>query len=170
MRPYLCVEETKFFYDFQTHEHRGVDRLTTGLVGSFLFFNQKLQALNQSLFFDVVSVTLFVLIRRFVNLIYDTKLFFSSKFRDLRERLDCTWFPIGMQWYNNAVNPIFCFITKTLTKSVEKLIIMFGFFIASLLKIIRSSHPTRSFSIRTFLPPTRTQIFVSFNDWNLSPI
>ena len=170
MRPYLCVEETKFFYDFQTHEHRGVDRLTTGLVGSFLFFNQKLQALNQSLFFDVVSVTLFVLIRRFVNLIYDTKLFFSSKFWDLREPLDCAWFPIGMQWYNNAVNPIFCFITKTLTKSVEKLIIMFGFFIASLLKIIRSSHPTRSFSIRTFLPPTRTQIFVSVNDWNLSPI
>ena len=170
MRPYLCVEETKFFYDFQTHEHRGVDRLTTGLVGSFLFFNQKLQALNQSLFFDVVSVTLFVLIRRFVNLIYDTKLFFSSKFWDLREPLDCAWFLIGMQWYNNAVNPIFCFITKTLTKSVEKLIIMFGFFIASLLKIIRSSHPTRSFSIRTFLPPTRTQIFVSFNDWNLSPI
>lgn len=170
MRPYLCVEETKFFYDFQTHEHRGVDRLTTGLVGSFLFFNQKLQVLNQSLFFDVVSVTLFVLIRRFVNLIYDTKLFFSSKFRDLRERLDCTWFPIGMQWYNNAVNPIFCFITKTLTKSVEKLIIIFAFFIASMLKSIWSSHPTRSFSLRTFLPPTRTQIFVSVNDWNLSPI
>ena len=164
------LKKPSFSTTFKPMNTRGVDRLTTGLVGSFLFFNQKLQALNQSLFFDVVSVTLFVLIRRFVNLIYDTKLFFSSKFRDLRERLDCTWFPIGMQWYNNAVNPIFCFITKTLTKSVEKLIIIFAFFIASMLKSIWSSHPTRSFSLRTFLPPTRTQIFVSFNDWNLSPI
>ena len=121
------LKKPSFSTTFKPMNTRGVDKLTTGLVGSFLFFNQKLQALNQSLFFDVVSVTLFVLIRRFVNLIYDTKLFFSSKFRDLRERLDCTWFPIGMQWYNNAVNPIFCFITKTLTKSVEKLIIIYVF-------------------------------------------